>query len=176
MGRYIRYTAYVLIIVLLFEGLNDWLVSNLSSEIELWVADKLLLNIPPELCPESKLEELTVRFLLNILRRCCCCSCCCWSNCCCFCCCNICIRLSAAIFVREEDETDLLSWAGWGTARELPRGVEGGDELTLFIVFDDAFGELLLLIRLIDDAVRHKVVDLAIGDVVSFRAINSMGI
>ena len=43
-------------------------------------------------------------------------------------------------------------------------------------MFDDAFGELLLLIRLIDDAVRHKVVDLAIGDVVSFRAINSMGI
>ena len=40
-------------------------------------------------------------------------------------------------------------------------------------MFDDAVGELLLLIRLIDDAVRHKVVDLAIGDVVSFRAVKN---
>ena len=126
-------TTYVLIALLLVEP-NDWPISNLPSS---WATSKLLLKRPP-----VKLVELPelIRFVaVEALFLCCCC--------------NSCILFKAAIFVKEDDETDLLSWC-W-TDKELFLDDPG---LLNWLGFGK--GLLLLLIKQIDDDVRENWFDL----------------
>ena len=126
-----RYT-YVLIALLLAEP-NDWPISNRPSS---WATSKLLLKRPP-----LKLVELPelIRFVaVKVLFLCCCC--------------KSCILFNAAIFVKEDEETDLLSWC-W-TDKEL-----FFDDPGLLSWFGFGVGLLLLLIRQIDDEVRENCDD-----------------
>ena len=126
--------------------LNDCTISNLASSC---ATSKLLLKRFEELPEVILFEEPKALFL-----------------CCCCCCCKSCIRFNAAIFVNEEEETDLLSWC-WTDkffdedGPEVFRGLGVCCELLL-----------LLFIRQIDEDVREKGGALRrFGGVVSFRPV-----
>jgi len=130
--------------------LNGCAISILPSS---WATSKLLLKRPP-----LKLLELPELVRpddpVNTAFRCCCC--------------KSCILFNAAIFVKDDEETDLLSWC----CTDNDALFEGGDDGPDVFKVPGVPGccALLLLIRQIDDVVRANGVDLRrFGGVVNLR-------
>ena len=127
--------TYVLIALVLAEP-NDWPISNLPSSC---ATSRLLLKRLPVRFVE--LPELIRLVAFKLLFLCCCSVLCCKS----------CIRFNAAIFVNDDEETDLRSWCC--TDKELlDDRVDGLGVGT---------GLLLLLIKQIDEDVRENWDDLS---------------